>query len=110
MKKEITSLYKYLGSKVGEIVDMNLDYFPDMIIATFVNHQDVLLSLEPKEDNFWTYIGELETRHKWALVPSKIDFTCHVRNCPKSEQPIAEKYLPIFAQPEKMQLASVHLA
>ena len=35
LKKEISHLHKYLTDNVGEVVDLNLDFLPDFIVATF---------------------------------------------------------------------------
>ena len=41
IRREITSLYTFF-SENGEIVDLNLDYFPDTICVTFTKHSDVV--------------------------------------------------------------------
>lgn len=35
-------------SKHGDIVDMNLDYYPEMVIVTYTKHADVLKIVEAK--------------------------------------------------------------
>lgn len=49
MRKEVSGLFNFFQENVGEVVDMNLDYFPDMIIVSFVNHKDVVTALEKKD-------------------------------------------------------------
>ena len=41
LRQEINSLYAYFSS-LGEIVDLNLDYYPEIIVVTFTKHSDVL--------------------------------------------------------------------
>lgn len=48
MRKEVSGLFNFFQENVGEVVDMNLDYFPDMIIVSFVNHKDVVTALEKR--------------------------------------------------------------
>ena len=39
-------------SEFGDIVDLNLEYFPEMIIITYTKHTDVLKALEKKEFSY----------------------------------------------------------
>lgn len=94
--KETAALHRHFSERYGDIVDMNLDYFPEMIIVTFALHRDVLrgLTLPPQ-----VFEG------RWTFVASKIDFTCHVRNSERADDPPGEKYLPIVFRPHKLEAA-----
>ena len=71
---------------------------------TFVSHQDVLKALRRKDLIFeCTSSKEPKT---WSFEARKIDFTCHVRNCPRADESAPIKYLPIYVQTEKMLLAA----
>jgi len=48
------ALHEYFTKQVGTVVDLNLDYFPDMIICTFVNTQDIQRALEVRDFRFAT--------------------------------------------------------
>lgn len=61
---------------MGDVVDMNLDYFPDMIIVTFSKHQDVLKALEKSEISY-----ENPKSHLYTFKVEKITFELPVRNC-----------------------------
>jgi hypothetical protein len=37
---------------VGPLVDLNLDFFPELIVVTFVSHQDVQKGLRIKSFKF----------------------------------------------------------
>lgn len=111
-------------------MDLNLDCFPEMIIVTFVEHGHVLKALEQRDHlAYWEYRrqtssaasaaaaatvsnGGVATPHApstWTLQPSKIDFTCHVRNCSSAEETIPNKFLPIYVLKDKLKLASQYL-
>ena len=45
LEKEIEQMYNFF-SKYGDIVDFNLEYFPEMIIVTFTKHADILKILK----------------------------------------------------------------
>jgi|LauGreDrversion4_2_1035121.scaffolds.fasta_scaffold176742_1 hypothetical protein len=100
--KETEALYRFFSDKYGDIVDLNLDYFPEMIIVTFASHRDVLRGLALEQPPLF--------EDKWALVPSKIDFLCHVRNSERADDPPASKYLPIVFRPGRMELARAFFA
>jgi hypothetical protein len=41
LREETNQLCSFLTDTVGEIVDLNLDFFPEKIVVTFVKHEDV---------------------------------------------------------------------
>ena len=41
LRRETTDLYKFFTEQIGEMVDFNLDYFPEMIVVTFLQNQVV---------------------------------------------------------------------
>jgi len=41
MRHEVKQLKNFFAAQ-GDIVDMNLDYFPDKIVVTYTKHSDVL--------------------------------------------------------------------
>lgn len=41
IRRETIELHKFFTEKVGELVDLNLDFFPYFIIGTFLSHSDV---------------------------------------------------------------------
>ncbi len=109
LRRETLGLFNFFQSKVGDIVDLNLDNFPEYIVATFVSHQDVLSALRKAHDTeLWTYPLEAGAAHPesskkhWTFEPSKIDFICHVRNCDLADDMPPSKYLPIYAHIEKL--------
>jgi len=115
LRRETTALFNFFTDKVGDIVDLNLDYFPDMIIVTFTSHHAVVKALsrrEPDEFKFKssTMVNESKEPKYWIFEASKIDFTCHVRNCNLSDDSPPSKYLPIYVQQERMQLARQYLS
>ena len=95
LRRETTALYKYFTEQIGEIVDLNLDYFPEMIVVTFLQNQVVQEAIKKK-----TYVYEKQTdvasHTNWTFEASKVNFTLTVRNCIPDELP-PNKYLPIFA-------------
>lgn len=100
LRRETTSLYHYFQQEIGQLVDLNLDYFPEHIVVTFVNHTDVMKTLARKEFKFaCTSVKEPKT---WTFEATKIDFICHVRNCTLGDESPPNKYLPIYVQNERM--------
>lgn len=86
LRRETTSLFNFFTERVGDIVDLNLDYFPEMIVVTFVQHQDVLKALSNRDPHAWRYKGTSTLKNskemrEWNFSASKVDFICHVRNC-----------------------------
>ncbi|TNV85131.1 hypothetical protein FGO68_gene6960 [Halteria grandinella] len=102
LRRETTALYKYFQEEVGPVVDMNLDSFPDYIVVTFVNHKDVVKTLEKASELFKFQLQSSKETKYWSLQASKIDFTCHVRNCPRGDESAPNKYLPLFVQTERL--------
>lgn len=97
IRRETNELFKFF-EKIGEIVDMNLDYFPDMIVVTFVRHQDVVNALADQEPMLFkggTLLPSKEVR-TLRLLKEKIDFTCPVRNCTMPDDLIPTKFMPIY--------------
>ena len=45
--------------------------------------------------------GSKETR-EWTFEASKVNFTCHIRNCAIADESPANKYLPLYVQKEKL--------
>ena len=41
LRREITKFHGAF-SELGDIVDLNLDYFPDIMVVTFTKHADVI--------------------------------------------------------------------
>jgi len=98
--KETAALHQHFSQVYGEVVDMNLDYFPDMVIVTFARHRDVLRGLTIPPQAFDS---------RWTFVASKIDFTCHVRNSDRADDPPGEKFLPIVFRPQRLEAARPHI-
>jgi len=71
-------LYTFF-STLGDLVDLNLDYYPDKIITTFTKHSDVLRILDAP-----IYIYNSTLQNKCPMLASKIDFVQQVRNCENS--------------------------
>lgn len=44
LRREINNIFKHF-SEYGDIIDLNLDFFPDKIIITFAKHQNILTLL-----------------------------------------------------------------
>lgn len=66
MRREITHMFKYF-SEFGDIVDLNLDYFPENVIITFAKHESVVRLLDKE------LIGYKNSQGKeWKLQPQKI--------------------------------------
>ena len=116
LRREVNGLYNFFSERVGDVVDMNLDYFPEQIVVTFVRHQDVQRALSRYSDDVFAFrfrgstlfhpMGAKEFRD-WTFEPSKVDFECQVRNCTLADDLPPNKYLPIFVQREKfMSIAS----
>lgn len=96
LRKEIKHLYEEL-SEVSEIVDMNLDYFPEQTIVTFV---DALKAMSLISKGEWIY--KSVSKGDWAFSAEKVSFELPVRNCcNSSEQSDANKYFPIYLRKDK---------
>lgn len=48
LRQEINSLFAFF-SNLGEIVDLNLDYYPELIAVTFTKHADVQATLKKEK-------------------------------------------------------------
>jgi hypothetical protein len=48
LKQEINSMGNFF-SEFGHIIDMNLDYFPEMIVVTYSRHSDVRKIIDEKK-------------------------------------------------------------
>jgi hypothetical protein len=109
MRKEVCGLYSFF-SKYGEIVDMNLDYFPDMIVITYGQHKDVLNLVQQQEtpnqkeisSNLLTY-KTMVTAKEWQFKVSKIDFVLPVRTCARDDDSPPNKYMPFYLQKDKVE-------
>jgi hypothetical protein len=75
---EVDNIFKHF-SQYGDIVDLNLDYFPDFIAVTYAKHESVLKLLKAGEIFYNT-----STKRGWVFIPSKINFMLPVRNCKSS--------------------------
>ena len=82
-KQEIENVNKFLA-KYGSVVDLNLEYMPTCIIATFTRHESVisLLSESKISSNYssietLTYISSIQNRYLLNL--HKMNFVLPVR-------------------------------
>ena len=90
-------MYQFF-SEFGDIVDLNLEYFPEMIIVTYTKHSDVLKIIDKKEFAY----SKVDQGH-WIFRADKIDFVLPVRNCQYSKAGVAMKFMPQFLQKEIIQ-------
>jgi len=86
-------------SEFGDVVDLNLDYFPELIAVTFSKHQDVVKTLAKKEVTYTTTLSK-----SWVFNISKITFKLPVRNCSVADEAPPNKYLPLYLQKEKREI------
>eukprot|EP00347_Sterkiella_histriomuscorum_P017341 403349755 len=104
LRREIFNLFGFL-SNFGDIVDLNLDYFPEQIIVTFTKHEVVRKLLQEKK----LLYKSNSSGEQWEFGTSKIDFELPVRNCTSSSQTATNKYLPIFLQKDKFAIIQQQL-
>ena len=98
IKREITKLYAYFAESVSEdIVDLNLEYYPDYIIVTFLSYQDVQKALKRKVFKYQS--SNFSQELTFEAMP--VNFTVHVRNCNFPNDSPAIKYLPVYADKER---------
>jgi hypothetical protein len=66
---------------------LNLDYFPSMVIVTFLNLSESQKALK---------LGTFDLK-PWSADVSAVDFKLPVRNWLSLDDSVIEKYLPIYA-------------
>ncbi|CDW77443.1 UNKNOWN [Stylonychia lemnae] len=98
LRREIHQLFSYF-STLGDVVDMNLDYFPEMLIITYAKHPDAVKLIEKGEINYVSV-----SQKEWVLKSQKMYFELPVRDSQNSALTATHKYLPIYHQKEKLSL------
>ncbi len=78
-----------------------MDYFPELIIATFVRHEDVQKALTGGLSIKYQCVTS--SKDRWTFDISKVDFICPVRNCASQDDGPANKYLPIYVQQDRIE-------
>lgn len=102
LRKEIKHIYEVL-SETCDIVDMNLDYFPEEIIVTFTDISKAAALIAKGE---WLY--KSVSKGDWSFSAEKVSFEIPVRNCcNSSEQSDANKYFPIYLRKDKFNLINM---
>ena len=89
LKEEIGNLSEFFTTMVT-LVDMNLNYLPEIIIVTFGKHQDVLNVLGVP---FFDYDSQLDKK-AWKLATKKVNFITQVRNPESSNAETYDKFMP----------------
>jgi hypothetical protein len=96
LRREVSHLHRYLTDNYGEIVDLNLDYMPDFITATF---QQALNAQRALASTPISYVKS--TGGTWTLTFSRVNFSLPIRNCALADDLPPNKYLPIWANRER---------
>lgn len=87
MRKEIKDLYKFF-SKLGDVIDMNLDFCKELIVVTFRKHTDVKQIIQTGR-----YFYKDDPEAACEFLAQKIDFILPVRQF-KESLTLEEKFMP----------------
>ena len=78
-------------------MDMNLEYYPDYIVVTFLSYHEVSKALKRKVYKYQSSNFSQEV----TFEAHSVNFTVHVRNCNFPNDSPSVKYLPVYADKER---------